>query len=122
MNKNKAIVTPSTQTQTLNNSTGPDYQPNQNPTNTTPVVAPTVGMYTRTQIATHNGRSSCWLLISGNVYDVTDFLNLHPGGVGEILPYCGKEATQAFATMGGRGQHSSSAYAMLKDYLIGKVG
>jgi cytochrome b involved in lipid metabolism len=32
------------------------------------------------QIGTHNTPASCWLIIHGNVYDVTEFLSQHPGG------------------------------------------
>ncbi|KAI5296740.1 hypothetical protein KEM55_005672, partial [Ascosphaera atra] len=46
--------------------------------------------------AKHNNRSSCWVVIHGKVYDVTDFLPEHPGGAKIILKYAGKEATEAF--------------------------
>ncbi len=77
--------------------------------------------FTTDQIAQHNNQSSCWLIISGKVYDVTDFLGQHPGGAGVILNYCGQDATQAFATQDGRGSHSSAATQELNSYLIGSV-
>lgn len=72
-------------------------------------------------IAKHKGINDCWLIISGKVYDVTSFLDAHPGGIAIILPYCGKEATQAFDTRGGTGQHSQRADQMLKDYYLGDL-
>ena len=30
-------------------------------------------------IAQHNSRKDCWVIIHNNVYDLTDFLNQHPG-------------------------------------------
>ena len=53
------------------------------------------------EVAKHNSASDCWMVISGKVYDVTSFLNSHPGGSGTMLPYCGQEATQ------GQGQGQS---------------
>eukprot|EP00040_Diaphanoeca_grandis_P007988 m.43292 g.43292 ORF g.43292 m.43292 type:complete len:135 (-) comp19340_c0_seq2:263-667(-) len=35
-----------------------------------------------TEIGQHNTESSCWITINNGVYDVTDFLQYHPGGKG----------------------------------------
>ncbi|CAG8165709.1 unnamed protein product [Penicillium olsonii] len=51
---------------------------------------------THDDIRQHNGRSSCWVAIHGNVYDVTDFLSSHPGGANVILRSAGKDASNAF--------------------------
>lgn len=77
---------------------------------------------TSAEVATHNNTSNCWLIISNNVYNVTNYLVAHPGGVSAISPYCGKEATQAFQTQGGGGSHSSTAYSKLNSYLVGSIG
>jgi len=73
------------------------------------------------EIAKHNNTSDCWLLINNNIYNVTSFLSAHPGGAGTIIPYCGKEATQAFKTKDVGQPHSSSAASMLADYYIGTL-
>ncbi|KAJ7070901.1 FMN-dependent dehydrogenase-domain-containing protein [Mycena amicta] len=54
-------------------------------------------MYTLEQVASHNTPDNCWVIISNNVYDVTDFLKEHPGGASIILKYAGKDATLAYA-------------------------
>ena len=38
--------------------------------------------YTRDQIAKHNTKSDCWVSIDDKVYDLTEFISLHPGGKG----------------------------------------
>ncbi|KAJ3513974.1 hypothetical protein NLJ89_g2633 [Agrocybe chaxingu] len=48
------------------------------------------------EVAQHNTRESCWIVVHGNVYDVTDFLDDHPGGSKIILKYAGKDATQEY--------------------------
>jgi L-lactate dehydrogenase (cytochrome) len=53
-------------------------------------------MYTRKDVAHHNARHSCWVIVSNHVYDVTKFLDAHPGGAGAILLYAGKDATAVF--------------------------
>ncbi|KAI9832700.1 MAG: hypothetical protein M1826_001257 [Phylliscum demangeonii] len=48
------------------------------------------------QIRGHNSRESCWVIVHGRAYDVTDFLPEHPGGAQIILKYAGRDATAAF--------------------------
>lgn len=80
------------------------------------------------EIAKHNKQSDCYMLISGNVYDITPFFGSHPGGNGTMLATCGTDATDAYmtkdpnatSTKGGQ-DHSSNARNMLKDYYLGKL-
>ncbi len=89
---------------------------------TPPPAPPAVQIsLTMNELAQHASAQSCWLLISGKVYDVTNFLNMHPGNASTILPSCGKEATQAFADRGGTGTHSNIAKTMLAAYYIGDL-
>ncbi|KAJ0388337.1 hypothetical protein COL922a_000600 [Colletotrichum nupharicola] len=48
------------------------------------------------EIAKHNSADSCWVIVHGKAYDVTDFLPEHPGGSKIILKYAGKDATEEF--------------------------
>ncbi len=52
--------------------------------------------YTLATVAQHNSASSCWTAINGNVYDLTNWINQHPGGPGAILSICGKDGSAAF--------------------------
>ena len=82
--------------------------------------APQIGAaLTTATIAQHATSGSCWIIISNTVYAVSGYLNLHPGGANRIIPYCGKDATQAFQTRSGSGSHSSNAYSILNNYRIG---
>ncbi|KAF7554684.1 hypothetical protein G7Z17_g2718 [Cylindrodendrum hubeiense] len=47
-------------------------------------------------IAQHASRSSCWIIISGIAYDVTAFLDHHPGGANIILRHAGRDATEDY--------------------------
>ncbi|KAF8435122.1 FMN-dependent dehydrogenase-domain-containing protein [Boletus edulis BED1] len=53
-------------------------------------------LLTGKEVALHNSRESCWIIVHGNVYDVTDFLDEHPGGSKIILKYAGKDATKEY--------------------------
>ncbi|KAJ3513976.1 hypothetical protein NLJ89_g2631 [Agrocybe chaxingu] len=47
-------------------------------------------------VAEHADRDSCWIIVHSKVYDVTEFLDEHPGGSKIILKYAGKDATEAY--------------------------
>ncbi|KAM5461601.1 putative L-lactate dehydrogenase (cytochrome) [Microsporum ferrugineum] len=48
------------------------------------------------EVAKHNRTDSCWVVLYGKVYDVTDFLPSHPGGANIILQLAGKDATEEY--------------------------
>lgn len=60
--------------------------------------------YTLAEVAGHNSASSCWTAINGKVYDVTSWINQHPGGPDAILSLCGTDGSAVFNTQHG-GQH-----------------
>jgi len=82
-------------------------------------TAGTAQTYTAQDLQTHNLRTDCWLVIHQNVYDVTTYIDQHPGGARRIIPYCGADATTAFDTKGGEGWHSALAKQILARYQIG---
>uniref|UniRef100_A0AC35TFJ8 Cytochrome-b5 reductase n=1 Tax=Rhabditophanes sp. KR3021 TaxID=114890 RepID=A0AC35TFJ8_9BILA len=53
------------------------------------------------ELAKHDKINDCWIAIHGKVYDVTDYLAYHPGGVPEIVAHAGKDATLAFEEIHG---------------------
>lgn len=77
--------------------------------------------YTSSEVAKHNTRNDCWMIIINKVYNVTDYLSFHPGGVGAMLPYCGAEATRAFDTKDQGQPHSNQANSLLNNYFVGDL-
>lgn len=51
---------------------------------------------TRSAVAKHTSPDSCWVVLYGHVYDVTDFLASHPGGSKVILQLAGRDATEEY--------------------------
>ena len=49
-----------------------------------------------TEVAKHNSKTDCWVVVDGQVLDVTSFLSEHPGGELAILTFAGKDATEEF--------------------------
>ncbi len=77
--------------------------------------------FTLQDVAAHSTQDSCWLVIDGNIYDVTTYISIHPGGPNRIISYCGKDATTAFETKGGTGVHSAFAHKLLQNFLVGSL-
>lgn len=55
--------------------------------------------YTLEDVAKHNQEKDCWVVVDGQVLDVTKFLPDHPGGKKAVLIYAGKDATEEFLMM-----------------------
>ncbi|KAI0874122.1 FMN-dependent dehydrogenase [Hypoxylon argillaceum] len=49
-----------------------------------------------TEVEKHTTPESCWVVLYGNVYDVTEFLSSHPGGSKIILQLAGRDATEEY--------------------------
>lgn len=52
--------------------------------------------FTFDEVQQHKSKESCWVILYGNVYDVTSFLPDHPGGSKIILQLAGTDATEEY--------------------------
>ncbi|CAB1109442.1 unnamed protein product [Ectocarpus sp. CCAP 1310/34] len=83
---------------------------------------PVVVEYSMTEVATHTTKESTWLVIKDmndgdtpKVYDVSSYLNDHPGGAEVMMEVAGQDATNMFEDIG----HSSDARTEMKKFQIG---
>lgn len=93
--------------------------PVNNTQNIQKVVNPSLPVVTLDlqEVAKHNTKQDCYLIVKGSVYSVASFIDAHPGGVKKIVDECGGEASAVFSAI-----HSNFAWNLLKDYYIGDVG
>ncbi|KAF9924615.1 hypothetical protein FBU30_005438 [Linnemannia zychae] len=62
-----------------------------------PAAAPVkLRSITAAEVAKHNTPEDCWVIVNGQVLDVTKFLPDHPGGKKAILIFAGRDATEEF--------------------------
>merc|ERR1712066_380402 len=54
------------------------------------------GGLTMAEVAKHTTKTDCWVVVRGEVLNVTSFLSQHPGGELAILTFAGKDATAEF--------------------------
>ena len=58
-----------------------------------PVQGEALLTYTREEVAQHKKIGDCWIILHGEVYDVTKWLARHPGGARIVMHYAGEDAT-----------------------------
>ena len=72
---------------------------------------------TRAELSRHKKRTDAWMALNGAVYNVTAYMDFHPGGWDELMKGAGKDATKLF-----NGVHRWVNYeSMLSACLIGKL-
>ncbi|XP_019180982.1 PREDICTED: cytochrome b5-like [Ipomoea nil] len=69
------------------------------------------------EVSLHNTPKDCWVIINAKAYNVTNFLNEHPGGEDVLLAAAGKDASEEFEDAG----HGSAARLMLDEFYVGEV-
>lgn len=72
---------------------------------------------TRAKLATHKERDDAWMSIHGKVYDVSKYLEDHPGGEEVLMDRAGMDATEDFEDVG----HSNDARKQLTKFQVGEL-
>ncbi|KAI0169680.1 cytochrome B5 [Hypoxylon sp. FL1284] len=73
--------------------------------------------FTAKEVATHHSTEDAWMVIHGQVYNVTSYLNDHPGGAEVLIETAGTDASEAFDNAG----HSEDAFEIMAKYRVGKL-
>jgi len=71
-------------------------------------------IFTTQEVSARSSPGDCYLIVNNNVYDVSSYINFHPGGSRQITSRCGKEVAGIFARI-----HSNRAWDLLGRYKIG---
>ena len=75
-------------------------------------------LYSADEVAKHDNEQSLWTVINGDVYDLTRFIAMHPGGEGVLLArgIAGGNSTEAFFSL-----HRSEVLTKYARYKIGRL-
>lgn len=77
---------------------------------------------TRAELEKHSTPENCWILIEGNVYDITQYISKHPTPDSVLTNLCGKDGTAGWKTKGRKNKsHSKKAEIMLKKLRVGPL-
>ncbi|CAO3585163.1 unnamed protein product [Absidia cylindrospora] len=74
-------------------------------------------LYTFEEVSQHKTREDLWMIIDNKVYDITAFVDEHPGGEEVLIDEGARDATGPFEDVG----HSPDARELLVKYYVGDV-
>ncbi|KAL2802477.1 hypothetical protein BJX63DRAFT_113657 [Aspergillus granulosus] len=80
----------------------------------------TLPRFTSAEVESHNSAKSCYVTIGAKVYDITSFVEDHPGGGDLILEYAGKDVAEILRDPVSH-NHSEAAYEILEENLVGYI-
>ncbi|KAL8094009.1 cytochrome B5-like protein isoform X1 [Apium graveolens] len=72
--------------------------------------------YTKAEVSLHDKRTDCWIIIKQKIYDVTSYVEEHPGG-DAILAHAGDDSTEGFYGP----QHATRVFDMIEDFYVGDL-
>lgn len=73
--------------------------------------------YTIEEVSNHNTIDDIWIIINNDVFDITFFINDHPGGKHVLLSVAGKDATDFFEEL----HNPSVLEEIASNYKIGSL-
>lgn len=84
----------------------------------TPPPSAASSTFTMADVGAHAIATSCYTAINGDVYDVTSWIDQHPGGSQAIIGMCGIDSSAAFDGQHGGQRRPASELA---GFQIGKL-
>lgn len=79
-------------------------------------MSPPETTFSREEVRSHTTEDSLWCIIDSTVYDLTDFVDAHPGGESVLRQVAGQDATTAFYNL-----HRHEVITKYADLAIGTV-
>ncbi|KAM6350449.1 cytochrome b5 isoform 1-T1 [Podargus strigoides] len=73
--------------------------------------------YRLEEVQKHNNSQSTWIILHHRIYDVTKFLDEHPGGEEVLREQAGGDATENFEDVG----HSTDARTLSETFIVGEL-
>jgi cytochrome b involved in lipid metabolism len=70
------------------------------------------------EVSKHNTENDCWTVVNNEVYNLTSYVMLHPGGVANIKNLCGLDGTSAFSAQHGQEGRPNNE---LSEFKIGQL-
>ena len=69
----------------------------------------------REEVALHNRIDDCWVIAHNKVYNLTEFINRHPGGKFVIKSKAGQDVSKHFD------MHTKESHRIWENHVIGKI-
>lgn len=78
-------------------------------------------VYTFGDVATHADQGDCWYVLYNVIYDLTDYVDRHPGGARRVFQECGTDATAVYSSINKHNEQLLVKESMSR-YKIGLLG
>eukprot|EP01064_Diplonema_japonicum_P037915 TRINITY_DN9023_c0_g1_i1.p2 TRINITY_DN9023_c0_g1~~TRINITY_DN9023_c0_g1_i1.p2 ORF type:complete len:140 (+),score=30.76 TRINITY_DN9023_c0_g1_i1:68-487(+) len=69
------------------------------------------------ELEEHSSEANAWLAVYGRVYDVSKFMDDHPGGADPLWQMAGQDATSEWDAVG----HKEGAARLMEKMIVGKL-
>ncbi|OLY78223.1 Ceramide very long chain fatty acid hydroxylase SCS7, partial [Smittium mucronatum] len=79
-----------------------------------------ISTFSRSQVSEQNSRDSLWIINDNKVYDISKFIDTHPGGADWLLKFGGQDVTFVMKDKDLH-SHSDHSYSLLADFYIGDI-
>uniref|UniRef100_A0A6G3MF53 Fatty acid 2-hydroxylase (Trinotate prediction) n=1 Tax=Henneguya salminicola TaxID=69463 RepID=A0A6G3MF53_HENSL len=76
--------------------------------------------FDRKEVSLHCKLDDSWIIYKNSVYDITDFIEKHPGGSKILKSYLGQDITDVMSDASIH-SHSNYAFHILEEYKIGSI-
>ncbi|KEG12005.1 cytochrome b5-like [Trypanosoma grayi] len=80
-------------------------------------MSDTPKMIPLSEVVKHKAENDLWMIINQKVYNITSFVDQHPGGVDSLTGAGGRDGTDDFNAVG----HSDFARNQLEKYYVGEL-
>lgn len=77
-------------------------------------------MFSEEEVSRHNSPHDAWVILDGRVYDISGFLNAHPGGLEVVAGHLGTDVSDILRSPHYH-LHSRAAYQILDRCCIGEL-
>ncbi|KAG0452144.1 hypothetical protein HPP92_026115 [Vanilla planifolia] len=81
------------------------------------ITKQTLKNYTKEEVSLHRKRDDCWIIVKDKVYDVTSYVEEHPGG-DSILKHAGDDSTKGFYGEGSIDTISKANIPTIKEQVV----
>ena len=77
-------------------------------------------VYSREEVSKHDSVEDAWVIVDQRVFDVTSFLDSHPGGLSITEEYLGSDISSLLRSDDVH-RHSPTAFEVLEQYCVGRL-
>jgi cytochrome b involved in lipid metabolism len=76
-----------------------------------------IKVWRKSEVSKHNSPEDLFIIVQNKVYDVSDYVEDHPGGAAAIVRYPGQDCTEQFSGI----QHPAKVWDVVQDYYVGEL-